>query len=82
MHRLSQLRDLLLGQPAIAVLGDHRDNRVDAAGHVRAAGGRVVVRRVIERLENNRGRLALRQILAVELLERTAREDGTRADAG
>ena len=43
--------DLVVGQPAVAVGGDGRDDREDPAGEVGAAGRRVVVGRVVERLD-------------------------------
>ena len=80
VHRPGDVRDLRLGEPAVAVLGDHRDDRVDPPGQIGAAGRRVVVGGVVERLHDGGGRLLLRQVFAVELLERAAGEDRTGAD--
>lgn len=73
--RLRDHRHLLLGQPVEAVLGDQRDDREDLPRHVRTTGRRVVVGRVVQRLDHQGGRLVTRQIAAVELLERTPGED-------
>ena len=48
--------DSVVGQPAEAVLRDHRDDREVTAADVRPARRRVVVGRVVQRLEVRRGR--------------------------
>src|SRR6478735_6579981 len=51
--------DLVVGEPAVAVRGDGRDDREDPAGQVGAAGGGVLVGRVVKGLHRaERGVLA------------------------
>ena len=73
-------RDLVVGQPAAAVGRDHVDHREDPAGQVGAAGGRVVVGGVVERLDDGRDAPVGVEVVAVELLERAAGEQRAGAD--
>jgi hypothetical protein len=64
----------------VYVGGDHPDHREDPAGQVRAAGRRVVVGGVVQRLHQRRHAALGVEVLAVELLQRPAGEQRSGAD--
>src|SRR5690242_8957549 len=70
--RLHHSGDVVLTQAPEAVAGDVRDNRVDAAGQVGAAGGGVVVRGVVEGIHGQPHRAGAVDVVAVALLQRAA----------
>src|SRR5436190_17342631 len=61
--------DLVVGEPAVAVRGDGRDDREDPAGEVGAAGGGVLVGRVVEGLDGAERGVLDRELLVPELLQ-------------
>ena len=67
-------------QPSEAVVGDRGDHREDLPGKVGAAGGRVVVGRVVQRLHAAEDRVGDGHVVAVELLQRAPGEDRARPD--
>ena len=69
-HLPGDVLGLRLGQLAVAVGGDRGDDGEDAPGQVRAAGRRVVVGRVVQRLHAGQHRVAGRHAVGVELLQR------------
>src|SRR4249919_2475702 len=61
--------DLVVGEPAVAVRGDGRDDREDPAGEVGAAGGGVLVGRVVQGLDGAERGVLDRELLVPELLQ-------------
>src|SRR5215469_4189806 len=79
-HRLRVGAGLLFRQPAIAVRGHGCHDRIDTPGHVRAASGRVVVGRVVERLHAGENGVRGVHAVHVQLLQRATREHRAGAD--
>jgi hypothetical protein len=73
--------DLVVGEPAGALVGHAHDDRPDPAGQVGTTGRRVVVGGVVERVDAQLDRLGLGDAVAVALLEGAAGEDAAAADA-
>jgi multidrug resistance protein len=69
-HVPGDVPGLSVGQPAVAVGGDRGDDGEDLPGQIRAAGRRVVVGRVVERLHAGQHRVIRRHVVGVELLQR------------
>src|SRR6476620_12094192 len=72
--------DLVVGEPAVAVRGDGRDDREDPAGEVGTAGGGVLVGRVVEGLDGAERGVLDRELLMPELLQGAPGEEGAGAD--
>ena len=73
------LGHLVLGHQAVALGVDHGDERVDAPHQVGAAGGRVLVGRLVEGLDGQVDRLVPAQALAVAELDGGAGVTAARA---
>src|SRR5690349_6613322 len=72
--RLHDPGDVVLAQAPEPVSGHIRDDRVDAAGQVRATGGGVVVGGVVEGVHGQSDRAVAVDVVAVALLQRAASE--------
>src|SRR5436190_8507993 len=77
---LGDLRGFGFRELPEAVDGDRGDDREDAPGQVGAAGRRVVVGRVVQRLHAGEHGVSGLHAVGVELLQRAPGEQGSRAD--
>src|SRR4051795_4111370 len=75
-HAVGDRGHLGVGDPLTSLGGDDLDDREDPSCQVGTAGGRVVVRGVVQRLYQGGHALLAPEVLAVELLQRSAREQG------
>src|ERR1035438_9032257 len=74
------LAGLGVRQPPEAVSSDGGHDGIDAPGHVGAAGGGIVVGRVVEGMHARQYRVPDRHVVAVELLKRALGEHRARSD--
>src|SRR6266496_6099934 len=79
--RLGDVPYLLVGQPGDPVGGGQQDRRVEPPGHVRAAGGGVLVGRVVQRVDHHPDHVVRAEADPPDLLQRALGERRAGPDA-